>query len=116
MCSAKSTQPCLTLCDVMDCSPLGSLHGFLRARILEWVAFPSPGDLLNPGIKPTSLMSPALAGGFFTPSAAWEELPYEPVVPPLATYPEKTIIQNETMTATKPPPPLPQCSLQHYSR
>ena len=28
--------------------------GILQARILEWVAFPSPGDLPNPGIKPRS--------------------------------------------------------------
>ena len=26
----------------------------LQASILEWVAFPSPGDLPNPGIKPRS--------------------------------------------------------------
>ena len=31
-----------------------------------------PGDLSNPGIKPASLMSPALAGGFFTTSSTWE--------------------------------------------
>ena len=31
-----------------------------------WSAIPPPGDLPSPGIKPTSLMSPALAGGFFT--------------------------------------------------
>ena len=31
--------------------------------------FPSPGDLSDPGIKPMSLMSPALAGEFFTTSA-----------------------------------------------
>ena len=30
------------------------------------------GDLPNPGIKPTSRKSPALAGGFFTTSASWE--------------------------------------------
>ena len=48
----------------MDCSPPGSsVHGLLQARILEWVAFPSPGDLLDPGIEP---MSPTFAGGFFT--------------------------------------------------
>ena len=29
--------------------------------------FPSPGDLTNPGIKPMSLVSAALAGEFFTP-------------------------------------------------
>ena len=28
--------------------------------------FPTPGDLPDPGIKPTSHVSPALAGGFFT--------------------------------------------------
>ena len=30
------------------------------------LSFPSPGDLLDPGIKPVSLESPALAGGLFT--------------------------------------------------
>ena len=29
-------------------------HGIVQARILEWVAVPSPGDLPNPGIKPRS--------------------------------------------------------------
>ena len=32
----------------------------------------NPGDLPDPGIEPMSLMSPALAGGFFTASATWE--------------------------------------------
>ena len=42
----------LTLCDSVDCSPPGSsVHGILQARILEWVAFPSTGDLPNPEIK-----------------------------------------------------------------
>ena len=48
----------------MDCSLPGySVHGISQARILEWVAFSSPGDLANPGIKP---MFPVLAGRFFT--------------------------------------------------
>ena len=39
---AKSLQLCLTLCDLMDCSPSGfSVCGILQARILEWVAMPS---------------------------------------------------------------------------
>ena len=39
----------------MDCSLPGSfVHGILQARILEWVAIPSPGDLPNPGIEPRS--------------------------------------------------------------
>ena len=34
-------QSCLTLCNPMDCSTPGtSVHGFLQARILEWVAIP----------------------------------------------------------------------------
>ena len=38
-----------------------------------WSGLPSPPprDLPDPGIKPMSLMSPALAGGFFTTSATW---------------------------------------------
>ena len=59
----------------MGCSPLVSyVHGILQARILEWVAMPSLGDLPNPGIEPSSLTSPALASGFFTTSATWEAL------------------------------------------
>ena len=49
------TQSCPTLCDPVGCSlPGSSVHGILQARILEWVAIPSPGDLPNPGIKPGS--------------------------------------------------------------
>ena len=36
------------------------------------VPFPTPWDLPDPGIKPTSLASPALAGEYFTSSANWE--------------------------------------------
>ena len=47
----------------MDYSPPGSFaHGYFPVRILEWVAFPSPVDLPDTGIKP---MSPSLAGRFF---------------------------------------------------
>ena len=50
----------------MDCSPPGSsVPGILQARIPEWVAIPSPGDLPDSGIELTSLLSPAVAGGFF---------------------------------------------------
>ena len=52
--------------------PSSSVHGILQARTLEWVTMPSPGNLLNPEIEPTSLMSPALAGGFFTTRTTWE--------------------------------------------
>ena len=39
----------------MDCSLPGSSDGeILQASVLEWVAFPSPGDLPDPGIEPGS--------------------------------------------------------------
>ena len=66
----KSTirQSCLTLCDLMDCSPAdSSVHWILQARILE-LPFPPPGDLPNPGIKHGS---PALQA---------DSLPSEPPV------------------------------------
>ena len=40
--------------------------GFSRQEYWSGLAFPTPGDLLDPGIKPASLTSPTLAGGFFT--------------------------------------------------
>ena len=36
---SEVTQSCLTLCDPMDCSLLGSsVHGIFQARLLEWIA------------------------------------------------------------------------------
>ena len=46
--------------------------GFSRQEYWSGVPFTSPGDLLDPGIKPASLKSPALAGRFFIISATWE--------------------------------------------
>ena len=38
---AQSLQPCPTLCDPIDCSPPGSsVHGSLKARVLEGIAMP----------------------------------------------------------------------------
>ena len=60
-------QSCLTLRDLMDCSPPGSsVHGILQATILEWVATSFSRDLPNPGIEPGS---PALLAG---------SVPFEP--------------------------------------
>ena len=46
--------------------------GFSRQEYWSRLPCPPPGDFPDPGIKPESLMSPALAGGFFTTSATWE--------------------------------------------
>ena len=41
---------------------------FSRQEYCRRLPFPTPGDLPDPGIEPASLVSPALAGGFFTTS------------------------------------------------
>ena len=72
MCSCTQwcsvTESCLTLWDLMDGNPPGSsVHGsFPRQEYWSGLPFPTPGDLPNPGIEPTSLTSPALAGRFFS--------------------------------------------------
>ena len=54
--TCKHAQLCSILCGPMDCSPPGcSVHGIFQARILEWLPFPTPEDLSNPGIKPCLL-------------------------------------------------------------
>ena len=56
-------------------SPGSSVHGILLFSWQEYwsgLLCPPPGDFPDPGIEPTSLMSPALAGRFFSTSATWE--------------------------------------------
>ena len=70
---AQLLQSCPTLYNSMDCSPPGSsVHGILQAQILEWVAIPFFRGSSQPRMKYASLMSPALAGMFFTTNATWE--------------------------------------------
>ena len=54
---ALVAQSCPTLCDPVDCSPMGSsVHGILQARILEWVAILFPrGVFLTQGSNPVLL-------------------------------------------------------------
>ena len=55
----------LSLCHPMDGVPPGSsVHGFSRQEYWSGLPFPTPGVLPNPGIRPVSLVSPALAGRF----------------------------------------------------
>ena len=51
--------------DVACQAPLSM--GFPRQEYWNWLPFPSPGDLPNPGIEPAS---PALAGGFFASASS----------------------------------------------
>jgi len=46
--------------------------GFSRQEYWSGLPFPLPGNLADPEIKPVSLMSPALAGGFCTTSSTYQ--------------------------------------------
>ena len=61
-----------TLWTVARQAPLSM--GFSKQEYWSGLPFSSLGDLPDPGIKPTSSVSPALAGGFFTTSTTWEAL------------------------------------------
>ena len=65
--TSSVTQSCPTLFNPMFCS--SPVCGISQARILEWGAFPTPEDLLNPGIE---LTFPAFTGGSLTTSTTWE--------------------------------------------
>ena len=67
---AQLLQSCLTPWTAACQAPLSM--GFSRQEYWRELPFPPPGDLPNPGIEPVSLVSPALAGGFFTTSTTWE--------------------------------------------
>ena len=62
------TQVCMcpTPCDPMGCGPPGLSMEFSRQEYWSGLPFPPPGDLLDTGIKPSCLVPPTLAGGFFT--------------------------------------------------
>ena len=72
----------LTLCNSIDRSlPGSSVDGIFQARILEWVAIPSWGDLSDPGIKPWSYAQQA------------DSLPSEPPGKPQEKYGDVTCFQ-----------------------
>ena len=67
VCGCSVTQLCPTLCDPTDCNPLGSsFHGIFQTRILEQVAICYTRGSSQLWDQTTYLVSPALAGRFFT--------------------------------------------------
>ena len=74
---AKSLQSCLTLRDpwtVVHQAPLSMK--FSRQEYWSGLPCSPPGDLPDPGIEPSSFMSPVLPGRVFTTSATWEIIVY----------------------------------------
>ena len=93
-----------TLCTVARQAPLSM--GFSRQEYWSGLPCPPPGDLPDSGIEPVSLMSPALAGGFFTTSATWEALlshttPFISVTEQITAYDDPTTVQAPLLSADR---------------
>ena len=75
VCVRTHAQVCLTLCSPMYYSLLGSsARGIFQARILEWVYISFSRWSSRSMDQTVILVSPSLAGGFFTTSATWDAL------------------------------------------
>ena len=74
MCMLSGGQLFVTPWTVAYQAPLS--WDFSRQEYWSGLPFPSPGDLPDPGIEPASLMSPALAGGFFTTESPGKPILY----------------------------------------
>ena len=69
----ESLQSCVTRLQLWTIARQAPLPmGFSRQEYWGGLPCPPPGDLPNPGVEPTSLMVPALAGRFFTTGASCE--------------------------------------------
>ena len=67
MCACSVTESCHTHRDHMDCSPPGCfVHGIPQTRTLQWVAISYCQESSPSRHRMHVLVSPALAGGFFT--------------------------------------------------
>ena len=84
-CYITSQDECVYVCVLSSFSHVGFLATlwtvahqaplpveFSRQEYWSGLPFPSPGDLPDPGIEPSSLTSPALAGGFINSRATRE--------------------------------------------
>ena len=107
--------------------PSSSVHGISRQEYWSGLPCPPPGDLPDPGTKSSSLMSPALADGFFTTEATGEtykailslasHLPPSPLqAPPLGLVGDTNDMPK--VDTVSPPPVFQQailiCVFQYY--
>ena len=76
VCALSHVQLSGTPCSVASQAHLSMK--FSRQAYWSGLKFPPPGDLPNPGIKPASPVSPALAGGFFTTAPPGNPIPCDP--------------------------------------
>ena len=93
-----------TLWTVVYQAPLSM--GFSRQEYWSGLPCPPPGDLPDPGIKPVSLMSPTLAGGFFITSATWQAMVHQFQFQ-FSRSVVSDSLQPHELQHTRPPCPLP---------
>ena len=74
-CCCLVSKSCPFFCDLMDNQATLSME-FSRQEYRSGLPFPPTGHLPNPGIKPVSLVSPAVAGWFFTSWATGDAPPW----------------------------------------
>ena len=79
---SEVTQSCPTLRDPWTAAQQAPPSmGFSRQEYWSGLPCPPPGDMLIPGIEPTSVVSPALAGEFFTTEPPGKPMENGMVVP-----------------------------------
>ena len=86
--------------------------GFSRQGYWRGLPLPSPGDLPHPGIEPASLVSPSLAGGFFTTAPPGK--PFSSVFPPKSGVPfvcNPSVLEDHLSRFCPNTPRLEKCSL-----
>ena len=95
------TQSCPTLCDPVEPTRLAPLFmEFSTQEYSSGLLFPSPGDLPNPGIEPTSPVSPALQADSSLLSH-WG-LPYDGLHPNKLMYVKNIVNQSSFNIANLP--------------
>ena len=85
--------------------------GFPRQEYWSRLPFPTPGDLPNPGIEPTVLTFPALAGRLFTTTVTWEAL----LLLLLSCFSRVQLCVIQETAAHQAPPSLGFSRQEHWS-
>ena len=99
-----ATQLCLTLCNIMDCSPPGSsVHKILQARTQKWIAILFSRDL------PDLVMEPGL------PTLQVDYLPSEPPWKPMDVHNLKFLIKVLVIKKGSIYENSPSCALMIYA-
>ena len=93
VCAAQSLQSCPALCYPRTVAHKTPQSVGFSQEDYSGLPFPTPVNLPDPGIEPTSLASPALAGGFFT-----SVLPAKPSISLQKSNPKEVGLDDKSLT------------------